>query len=442
MADGGQDVRQLAILGAGVVDVVGDDDREAERLGQRRRLRHEPVVVGQEMVRQLDEEAARGRAVASPEERRVAFRDGPRPGPVARPQATDQLPVAAARQRDETLGVLGEEGLAEPRDGLRAGHVGARHEPAQAPPADLRSGEQDEMRAADPLDDPAQVLLDRGAMTGQSGMRRPRTGGQALGRVGQRTVARSGRGRSPTTGPACRDDDPVRIRDGRVEQLDLETDDRVEPDRLGRRHETDRSVQPGVVRDGQPGQAQLDGPLDEVVGRRRTVEEREIRVAVEFGVRGLRHGSLRSEAADRGLASIEQSFYPDQPGVPCPTPDQIPIENDRIDETRTVGSASHRHARTDAPARLLRRPDRSHGRGRDAPDPWPPSRDPRGPGGQHVTDYQTSRRLGARDDSAALDCDGRDADLPIGLVSNPSGHRTPSLGVHRSQSRRLGATGT
>ena len=30
-------------------------------------------------------------------------------------------------------------------------------------------------------------------------------------------------------------------------------------------------------------------------------------------------------------------------------------------------------------------------------------------------------------------------DLPIGLVSNPSGHRTPSLGVNRSVSRRLGA---
>ena len=108
-------------------------------------------------------------------------------------------------------------------------------------------------------------------------------------------------GGSATTGPARRDDDPVRVRDGRIEQLDLEPDDRVEPGRLGRGDEPDRPVQAGVVRDGQPGQAQLDGPLDQVVGRRRAVEEREVRVAVEFGVRGLCHGSLRSEAADRGL---------------------------------------------------------------------------------------------------------------------------------------------
>ena len=309
MADGGQHVRQLAILGAGVVDVVGDDDREAERLGQRRRLRHEPVVVGEEMVRQLDEEAARGRTVTPPEERRVAFRDGPRPGPVARPQATDQLAVPAARQRDEPVGMLGQERLAEPWDSLGPGHVRVRHEPAQAPPADLRSGEQDQVRPADPLDDPTQVLLDRGAMAGQSGVRRSGAGGQAFGGVGQRVVAggtgnrRVDRdetaplraGGSATTGPARRDDDPVRICDGRIEQLDLETDDRVESHRLGRGHETDRAVQPGVVRDGQPGQAQLDRSLDQVVRRRGAIEKRKIGVAVEFGVRGLRHGSLRSK---------------------------------------------------------------------------------------------------------------------------------------------------
>ena len=70
----------------------------------------------------------------------------------------------------------------------------------------------------------------------------------------------------------------------------------MEPGGLGRADEADRPVEPGMVRDGQPGQPQLDGPLDEVVRRGRPVEEREVGVAMEFGVRGLGHGSLRSES--------------------------------------------------------------------------------------------------------------------------------------------------
>ena len=85
MPDRGQDVGQLAVLGAGVVGVVGDDDRESGRLGQSGRLADEPVVVGEEMVRQLDEEAARGRAVATPEQRRVVLGDRAGPGQIAGP---------------------------------------------------------------------------------------------------------------------------------------------------------------------------------------------------------------------------------------------------------------------------------------------------------------------------------------------------------------------
>ena len=139
MPDRGQDVGQLAVLGARVVGVVGDDDRESGRLGQLGRLADEPVVVGEEMVRQLDEEAARGRPVAAAEQRRVALGGRAGPGQVARPQPADQLAVTAARQSDQPLGVLGEERLAEARHPLGAGHVGVRDEPAQAPPADLRS---------------------------------------------------------------------------------------------------------------------------------------------------------------------------------------------------------------------------------------------------------------------------------------------------------------
>ena len=148
MADRGQDVLELAVVGRRVVDVVGDDDRQAELAGQRRRLRHQPVVVGQQVVRQLDEEAVRRRAVATPEDAGIALGRGARAGPIADPQPTGDLPVPAARQGDDAL-VLGfEQLMAEPRHGLGAGKVRAGDEPAQAAPAGRRPGQQDEMRAA------------------------------------------------------------------------------------------------------------------------------------------------------------------------------------------------------------------------------------------------------------------------------------------------------
>jgi hypothetical protein len=76
----------------------------------------------------------------------------------------------------------------------------------------------------------------------------------------------------------------VRIWHDRVAQLDLDTDDRMEPDRLRRRHESDRAVQPAMVGHGETGQAELDRALNEILGSRRSVEEREVGVAVQFGV--------------------------------------------------------------------------------------------------------------------------------------------------------------
>ena len=52
-----QHVLQLAVRGQRVVRVVGDDDRQPEPLGEARQLGDQPVVVGQEVVLQLDEEA-------------------------------------------------------------------------------------------------------------------------------------------------------------------------------------------------------------------------------------------------------------------------------------------------------------------------------------------------------------------------------------------------
>ena len=105
MADGRQDVLQLAILGKRVVDVVGDHDRQAELRGELGSLGDQPVVIGEQVMRELDEEPAGRRAVAPPEERGVPLRHRPRPRPVADPQPAGQLPVTAARQRHQALRV-------------------------------------------------------------------------------------------------------------------------------------------------------------------------------------------------------------------------------------------------------------------------------------------------------------------------------------------------
>ena len=58
----------------------------------------------------------------------------------------------------------------------------------------------------------------------------------------------------------------------------------MEIGRLGGGGEPDRAVQAVVVGDGQPAQTELDGTLDEVVRRRGAIEEREVRMALQFGV--------------------------------------------------------------------------------------------------------------------------------------------------------------
>ena len=149
MADRGQDVVELAALGRGVVDVVGDDDRQPELVGQARGLRDEPVVVGQEVVRQLEEEArsSAGRVARA----RTAPRTAP---PTAR--APSRSPTRSrrasspSRQPDSATRpscARPSSAWREARHGLRPGQVRPRDEPAQAPPADRVAGEQHEMRA-------------------------------------------------------------------------------------------------------------------------------------------------------------------------------------------------------------------------------------------------------------------------------------------------------
>ena len=300
--DRGQHVVQLAVVSSGVVDVVGDDDRERER----RRFGHEPVVVGQEMVRELDEEAARRRPVSTTEQRRVALGNGPRTRSIADPQPACDLPIATARQRDETIVVLVEQGVADPGHRLRPREVRARDDPAQAPPAGGVPCQQHEMRPASALADPAQVLLDRIAMAGELRALGPWPRGTALENRrlrGSRPIA------APTPLAAGRDDYAGRIGDGRIEQVELGPDHAVQAGFLGRAHEPDRPVQPVAVRDGQPGQAQLHGPIDQLVRGRGAVEEREIGMRVEFGVRGARHRGRSVGSVEGGLISLEHLFY-------------------------------------------------------------------------------------------------------------------------------------
>jgi hypothetical protein len=77
----------------------------------------------------------------------------------------------------------------------------------------------------------------------------------------------------------------MRVWHGRIEQLHLQADDRTQPRFLGRRHEADRAVEALVIGQREGRQAKFDRSGHQVLGGRGTVEEREVRVAVEFGVR-------------------------------------------------------------------------------------------------------------------------------------------------------------
>ena len=257
VADRGQHVVQLAFFGARVAHVVRDDDRQAELAGQARGLGDQPVVVGQEVVRELEDEAGgcdppcRAPAVRRrrrPEAPRVALRDGPRTLAVAGPEPPGQLAVAAPRERDEALRVLREEGL---------GDRGAALVPARLARETSRRGCGSRSRRAR-----AGRGADRAAPR-----RSPRWSSLPAARwPGSR--ARSGRGRagrpSPDAsaapwrpGPAPRSGRQraapgttmPRVRDGGVEQLDLDADDRVEAGLLGRRREPDDAVQALAIGD-------------------------------------------------------------------------------------------------------------------------------------------------------------------------------------------------
>ena len=120
-----QDVLELAALRVRVVDVVGDHDRQPQLVGQPGGLRGEPVVVGQEVVRQLEHEARRRRRLPRPEQRRVPLRERAGALAIPRPQPPRELAVATAGQRDDPFVVRLQQLVGERGHGLRPGEVRA-----------------------------------------------------------------------------------------------------------------------------------------------------------------------------------------------------------------------------------------------------------------------------------------------------------------------------
>ncbi len=173
---------------------------------------------------------------------------------------------------DEVAGMLREQRMAEARDTLGAGQVRAAGQAAEGRVAGLARGQQREVRTQLAGTHAAQVLPARLAMA-----RRPLPGEEQPGRPAGPRGGRAGTGEEPGGGglppgaparaPARRDHEPVGIQGGGIEQLDLHAHEGMQADLPGRGREAHRPVEALVVGDGQPGQAQLHGSLDEVIGR-------------------------------------------------------------------------------------------------------------------------------------------------------------------------------
>ena len=166
--------------------------------------------------------------------------------------------------------MLREDRLGEPWHGLRARHVRPTHEPAERPIAVVIESEQEEVGASLRLADAAQVLLHERAMTGQPGpdgawAERPAIVGPGLvlGRRLRAATARPDRSPERRTllrlleqrpparrhGTTSRHDHSVGIGHERIDQLDLQPDDRPQPDLERGVREPDHAVQALVVRD-------------------------------------------------------------------------------------------------------------------------------------------------------------------------------------------------
>jgi hypothetical protein len=68
----------------------------------------------------------------------------------------------------------------------------------------------------------------------------------------------------------------------RIEQLDLEADERLDPGFIGGDGEAHRAIEALVIGESEGGHAQADRLGDQVLGWRGPVEEREVRMTVQL----------------------------------------------------------------------------------------------------------------------------------------------------------------
>jgi hypothetical protein len=66
------------------------------------------------------------------------------------------------------------------------------------------------------------------------------------------------------------------VRRGGIDQLDFQAHDGVQASLPCGSREAHRAVEALVIGHRQPGKAQLHGPVDQVISRRRSIQEREL----------------------------------------------------------------------------------------------------------------------------------------------------------------------
>src|SRR5207237_1283218 len=130
----------------------------------------EPVIVREQVMRELDEEGGPAEAC------RVVLGRGAGARPIAHEQPARDLAVATTRECDQALAMLGEQVLGEPGDALGPVEIRAGDEPAQASIARRVARQQHEVWATLARPDATEVLLDDRPMTRESRSGRARAG--------------------------------------------------------------------------------------------------------------------------------------------------------------------------------------------------------------------------------------------------------------------------
>ena len=190
------------------------------------------------MVFELEEETGRGHppgpslcaCVRPPEQRGESLGYHPSTLTISSPETSGDLAVAAAREGDDTLVVLAQERVAEPWHALCPGQVRARDETAQAPIATGIARHEDQMRTALADADATQVFPDGLPVARETGA----LGSRATRRSFMRCLAVGLGEAKAANSPPFRGDQPGRVWFGCIQQLDLQTDHRMETGLLRR----------------------------------------------------------------------------------------------------------------------------------------------------------------------------------------------------------------